>query len=51
MLTWIFIVEMSSKVIALGIVKYLKDRINWLDGSVVSLSILDIVLTAASGGA
>ena len=42
---------MSSKVVALGIVKYLNDRMNWLDGSVVSLSLLDLILTAASGGA
>lgn len=48
--TWIFICEFASKLIALGIVKYLRDKMNWLDGSIVSLSILEILLTAFSGG-
>ena len=47
--TWIFIVEMFSKIIAVGLTKYLRDKMNWLDGGVVSLSIVEIVLTAVGG--
>ena len=42
--TWIFIVELSSKLTAIGIKKYLDDRMNWLDGSVVMISIVEIVI-------
>jgi hypothetical protein len=47
--TYIFIFEMTCKLIAIGVGKYLADRMNWLDGSVVSLSIMEIVIVAASG--
>lgn len=47
--TWIFIFEMSSKVLAVGPKKYLQDRMNWLDGSVVSMSIFELLLTAVGG--
>ena len=40
--TWIFIVEMSLKLLGLGIYKYLLDKMNYLDGSVVLLSIVEI---------
>ena len=49
-LTWIFIGEMSSKMLAIGPKKYLSDKMNWLDGGVVSLSIVEIVMTVFSGG-
>lgn len=48
--TNIFIVEMASKIIAIGIQKYLMDRMNWLDGSVVMLSIFEIIYKAAQSG-
>ena len=48
--TNIFIVEMASKIIAIGIKKYLVDRMNWLDGSVVMLSIFEIIYKAAQSG-
>jgi hypothetical protein len=48
--TWIFIGEMASKIIAVGITKYLSDKMNWLDGGVVSLSIMELVMTAVTGG-
>lgn len=48
--TWIFIGEMSSKILAVGPKKYLADKMNWLDGSVVSLSIIELLMTAAGGG-
>jgi hypothetical protein len=47
--TWIFIVEMVIKLMAIGIYKYLSDKMNWLDGGIVSLSIFEMVLTAVSG--
>ncbi len=34
---------MSSKVIALGIKKYIQDDMNKLDGSVVMMSIFEII--------
>lgn len=51
--TWIFIFELSSKLLAIGISKYLADRMNWLDGGVVMLSVVEIVLAgvfAQEGG-
>ena len=50
MFTYIFIGEMSSKLIAIGPSKYLKDKMNWLDGGVVSLSIIEILMTVIGGG-
>jgi hypothetical protein len=44
--TNIFITEMASKIIAIGIQKYLMDRMNWLDGSVVLLSVFEIIYKA-----
>ena len=41
---------MVSKIIAIGIKKYLMDRMNWLDGSVVMLSIYEIIYKAAQSG-
>lgn len=35
---------MICKLIAVGPSKYIADRINWLDGFVVSLSIIEILL-------
>ena len=47
--TWIFICEMVSRIIAIGPVKYLRDKMNWLDGGIVSLSIFEMLLTAVIG--
>ena len=41
--TWIFIFEMFSKIIATGIGKYCAERMNYLDGGVVILSIVEMV--------
>lgn len=41
--TYIFIYEMGTKLIAIGIKKYIDDKMNWLDGSVVLLSIFEII--------
>jgi hypothetical protein len=43
--TYIFIYEMGSKIIALGVKKYLQDDMNKLDGSVVLMSIFEIIYT------
>jgi hypothetical protein len=44
--TWIFIVEMSMKLLAFGPKKYAGDKMNLLDGSVVILSIIEIIIAA-----
>ena len=41
--TIIFIIEMALKLLAVGVKKYCDDRMNYLDGSVVILSILEIL--------
>lgn len=49
--TWIFIVEMSLKLIGLGPIKYLKDRMNYLDGLVVTLSVVEMGIVSGTTGA
>lgn len=44
--TWIFIFEMFCKLLAIGIGKYCSDKMNYLDGSVVMLSIFELVSQA-----
>lgn len=41
--TWIFIVEMLCKIFAVGIGKYCADRMNYLDGGVVILSVVEMI--------
>lgn len=41
---------MGSKILAIGIKKYLMDRMNWLDGTVVMLSIFEMVYKALMQG-
>lgn len=48
--TWIFIVEMSIKLMAIGPQKYSANVMNLLDGGVVLLSILELAMTALGGG-
>ena len=48
--TWIFIVEMFIKLMAIGPSKYAANKMNLLDGGVVLLSIVEIVMAAAGGG-
>lgn len=47
--TWIFIVEMCLRLLAVGVKKYLSDKMSVLDGSVVMLSIIEMVAEAAGG--
>lgn len=44
--TWVFIVEMGLKLLAYGILKYCSEPFNLLDGSVVMLSVFEIIMTA-----
>ena len=37
------------KLIGLGVVKYLKDKMNYLDGSVVLLSIVELIFSTGGG--
>lgn len=48
--TWIFIVEMACKLMAIGVAKYCSDKMNYLDGFVVILSILEMVMEAIFAG-
>ena len=48
--TWIFIVEMTLKLLAIGPKKYSKEIMNLLDGGVVTLSIVEIIMTSLGGG-
>jgi transcription termination factor NusB len=41
--TYLFLYEMLSKIIAFGIKKYSLDRMNLLDGTVVLLSVFEII--------
>ena len=50
MFTWIFIVEMGCKLLAIGPKKYVGETMNILDGAVVSLSIIELVIAGASDG-
>ena len=52
--TWLFIYEMGSKLVAIGISKYCADKMNYLDGGVVLLSVIEMVaelIMSGGGGA
>jgi hypothetical protein len=40
--TYFFIYEMFVKILGIGIGKYVGDRMNWLDGSIVMISIFEL---------
>ena len=48
--TFLFIAEMLLKIIAIGPTKYLSDKMNYLDGSVVILSIVELGINSNGGG-
>ena len=48
--TWIFIVELCIKLLAIGPRKYVSNVMNILDGAVVMLSIVEMAMTALGGG-
>lgn len=47
--TIIFIVEMTFKLLGLGPINYLKDKMNYLDGMVVMLSIFELAFLSGGG--
>ena len=49
-LTWVFIVEMVTKLIGFGIKDYLTDAFNIFDGTVVMISVFEMILEAVLGG-
>ena len=48
--TWVFIVEMTMKLLARGPKKYAAERMNLLDGGVVTLSVVEMIISAQGGG-
>ena len=48
--TWIFIVELSMKLLARGVKKYVSEKFNLLDGGVVLVSIIEMIMASISGG-
>jgi len=42
--TYFFIVEMIIKLIALGVIGYLNDKMNIFDGTIVILSIVELAI-------
>jgi len=49
-LTWVFIVEMVIKLNGFGIKGYLSDSFNIFDGTVVMISVFEMILEAVLGG-
>lgn len=47
--TWVFIVEFVMKIVALGPKKYMDNRMNLLDGSIVMLSLLELAMGSGGG--
>jgi hypothetical protein len=41
--TWLFIYEMFVKILAIGINKYIGDKMNWLDGGIVLISLFELM--------
>ena len=50
MITWIFIFEMAIKLLGMGCATYWSDSWNVLDGTIVSLSIFEMIMTALASG-
>ena len=52
--TYIFIIELTMKLIAVGPSRYLSDKMNYMDGGVVLMSIVELVInslnTEGNGG-
>lgn len=47
--TWIFIIEMIIKLLAIGVPKYVKEPLNILDGAVVLLSVVELTMGVING--
>ena len=48
--TFIFVVEMVIKMIGLGVRGYASDGFNVFDGTVVTISIVELIIAASGGG-
>ena len=48
--TWIFIFEMTIKILAVGPKKYAAEPMNLLDGGVVMLSVIEMIMVAMGSG-
>ncbi len=48
--TYLFICELGLKLIAIGVVSYLSDKMNYLDGTVVLLSIIELAFLSGGSG-
>jgi hypothetical protein len=48
--TWIFIVEMTLKILSLGPIGYLRDKMNLFDGIIVVLSIVEMAFLSGGSG-
>jgi voltage-dependent calcium channel L type alpha-1D len=44
--TYIFIIELTMKLIAVGPSRYLSDKMNYMDGGVVLMSIVELVINS-----
>ena len=44
--TWIFIAELSMKLLAVGLKKYCSEKFNLLDGGVVLISVVEMIMLA-----
>ena len=42
---------MFAKLLAIGIKKYVDDSMNWLDGGIVMISLIELIATAILSGA
>jgi hypothetical protein len=43
-----FAVEMVAKIMAIGIVKWMSDRMNWMDGGIVIMSLVEMIFLGGS---
>jgi len=48
--SWLFIIEMAGKLVGIGCANYWADGWNQLDGSIVTMSIVEMILTALFAG-
>ena len=47
--TIVFAIEMFLKILAIGVVKYLRDRLNYMDGAIVILSLVELIFMGGKG--
>ncbi len=47
--TIVFAVEMFLRIIAIGPVKWLSDKMNYMDGTIVILSLIELLFMSGSG--